>query len=299
MTDAAGVLPNSYSGGPFNEEGRATSLAAQAMLGKVQLQMGNASAASAALDNVIGQYSLLANYSDIYAAGNDNTAESIFEVSFNPVNQTGLGMNNIFIPSSVATSLGIVAGGFAGRLPAFPTQDVQTIYEPGDLRAAASFTTYDNDGSMEQYISKYVDLAAAADGSDINILLLRYADALLMKAEADGENAASYELINQVRRRAFGQDPNVADAAIDIDGSTPGTFLEKVLLERRRELAFEGHRFFDLKRLSSGEALSTINTHLAAEYTGVPAVQEFQLIYPIPQGEIDVSNGVVTQNPGY
>jgi hypothetical protein len=261
--------------------------------------MGDNSAASLALENVIGEYSLLDEYSSIYAAGNDNIAESIYEVSFNPVNETGLGFNNVLIPASEAASLGIVAGGFGGRLPTFPTDDVQGIYEVGDLRAESSISSYDNNGSPRQYISKYIDLAAAGTGSDINLLLLRYADALLMKAEADGESTASYELINTVRRRAFGQDINTADATVDINASTAGTFLEKVMLERRRELVFEGHRYFDLKRLPNADALSIINNHLSMEYIGVPSVQEYQLVYPIPQVEIDVSNGVITQNPGY
>ena len=71
------------------------------------------------------------------------------------------------------------------------------------------------------------------------------------------------------------------------------------MLERRRELAFENHRWLDLKRLSSSETLSIMNAQMAAEYTGVPNISAYQLIYPIPQGEIDVSNGVVSQNPGY
>jgi len=299
LNDAIAVLPNTYSGGQQQEEGRATKLAAFTLLAKVQLQIGNNGAASSALNNVIGQYELLPNYAELYAAGNDNSVESIFEVSFNPTNETGLGMNNLLIPASEAASLGIVAGGFAGNLPTFPTQDVQGIYEAGDLRADASFTTYDNNGTPALYISKYIDLDAAGAGSDINLILLRYADALLMKAEADGESASSYELINQVRRRAFGQDPDTPNPAIDIDASSPGTFIEKIMLERRRELVFEGQRYFDLKRLPSADALTIINNHLSAEYTGVPTVQEYQLVYPIPQGEIDVSNGVITQNPGY
>jgi hypothetical protein len=152
---------------------------------------------------------------------------------------------------------------------------------------------------MDPYISKYIDLAAAGDGSDINLVLLRYADVLLMKAEADGENAASYELINQVRRRAFGGNPSVADSAADIDAASPGTFLEKVMLERRRELVFENQRWLDITRLPDSEALSIINNHLALEYPEVPMVDAYRLIYAIPQTEIDVSNNVVTQNPGY
>lgn len=299
LNDAIAVLPVSYSGGQLQEEGRVTRLAAYTLLAKVQLQLGNKSAASSALENVMGQYELLEEYGDIHAAGNDNTAESIFEVSFNPTNETGLGMNNALIPASEAAALGIVAGGFAGNLPTYPTQDALSIYEAGDTRAATSISTYDNNGNPALYISKYIDLDAAGAGSDINLVVLRYADALLMKAEADGESAASYELINRVRRRAFGEDPNTPNPAIDIDAATPGTFTEKLFLERRRELVFEGHRYFDLKRLPPADALEIINSHLSAEYSGVPTVEEYQLIYPIPQGEIDVSNGVITQNPGY
>ncbi len=300
LTDAISVLPTSYSGGPLNQVGRATRYAAQALLGKVYLQIGNASAASTVLNDVIGKYSLLANYADIYAAGNDNTAESIFEVSFNPVNQTGLFDNNFFIPTVVAQELGIVAGGFTTPPPYIPTNDVQTIYEQGDLRAEASFGLYDLDGTIAPYISKYIDLNAAGDGSDINMVLLRYADVLLMKAEADGESAASYELINQVRRRAFGQDPSVPDPEIDIDQTTPGTFFEKVQLERRREFAFENQRWIDLLRYPESEVIAIMNAHLAAEREDGPyVIDAHNLLYPIPQFEIETSKGLVTQNPDY
>src|SRR5690606_1023076 len=140
LEDAIEVLPNTYAGGTFNEEGRATRMAALSLLGKVYLQRGNNSAASTTLENVIGQYSLLDDYSMVYAPGNDNTDESIFEISFNPGNQTGLGMNNNFIPAGEAAALGIVAGGFSGNLPTYPTQDVQDIYEAGDLRREASIS---------------------------------------------------------------------------------------------------------------------------------------------------------------
>ena len=296
LTEAANVLPDRYAGGVFNEVGRATRFAAVALLGKAQLQNGNGPAASLVLQDVIGQFSLLDNYTDIHAAGNNNTPESIFEISFSPTNQTGLGFNNALIPSSEASRLGIVAGGNGGNLPTFPTADVQAIYEAADLRPAASFAAYDG-GNATHYISKYIDLDAAGDGSDINLVVLRYADVLLMKAEADGESDASYELINQVRRRAFGQDPGIPDPTIDIDATTPGTYLEKVMLERRREFVFESQRWLDLKRLPASEALTIINNHLSAEYTGVPIVVANRLIYPVPQQEIDISGGVVEQNP--
>ena len=302
LTEAVAALPTSYSGGKFNEVGRATRYTAQALLGKVHLQNGNPSAASTVLEDVIagGTYALLSDYADIHAAGNDNTAESIFEVSFNPENNTGLNLNNFFIPISVASDLGIVAGGFSELPPYRPTANVQSIYEAGDMRAAASFQLFDLDGVQTPYISKYIDLDAAGQGSDINLVLLRYADVLLMKAEADGENAASYELINQVRRRAFGQDPDAPDPAIDIDASTPGTFTEKLQLERRREFAFEYQRWPDLLRLPDSDVIAIMNDHLSAELPGIATpIDDHNLIYPIPEFEIETSNGVVDQNDGY
>ena len=287
LNAAISSLPDSYTGGAFNEVGRVTKFAAQTLLAKVQLQKGNKAEASSTLQNVIGKYSLLANYADIHAAGNDNSAESVFEITFNPSNQTGLGLNNLFIPSSEASRLGISAGGFAGILPCAPTIDVTNMYEVGDLRAAASYSSWDNNGNMETYISKFIDLAAAG----LNYHIMRYADVLLMKAEADGENAASYELINQVRRRAFGQDSGTLDSAIDISAASPGTFSEKLMLERRREFVFEGHRWMDLIRLPDSEALSIINAHLTSEYGDAPTMDAHSLIYPIPQSEIDISDG--------
>lgn len=298
---AAESLPNNYSGDIFNEVGRATKFAAQALLGKVYLQSGNSQAASDALANIIGQYELLTNFKDIYAAGNDNHAESIFEVGFNPSSLTVMVFNNFFLSTEIAAELGVASGGY-GQVPIyFPTEDLMGIYENNDLRAEASFSEFDG----VAYISKFIDLSATAEGSDINWIILRYADVLLMKAEADGESTASYELINQVRRRGFGQDPMTPDATIDIDASTPGTFFEKLQLERRREFAFEEQRWIDLLRFPESETISIINNYLATEYADydnydlVTPVDSHNLVYPIPALEVTISNKVVTQNPGY
>ncbi|MDN5200682.1 RagB/SusD family nutrient uptake outer membrane protein [Fulvivirgaceae bacterium BMA10] len=297
LTEAATILPDEYAGGNTNEIGRATSGAALTLLGKVELQRGNASAAVAALRQVEGRYSLLPNFADIHAAGNDNSDEAIFEVNFNPSNQTGWGGNNAFIPASVAAEKGIVAGG-SNRviLSAYPTQDLVDSYDPSDLRITGTFGITTEGTYIGPYISKYIDPTAAGQGSDINLVLLRYADVLLMLAEALGEGSEAYGFINQVRARA---------GLPDIGPGDPGTFMEKVMNERRWELAFEFHRWIDLQRLSDTDVISIMETQIESQQLnkfGMAvdiSLTSDDLLFPIPQGEIDISGNVVIQNPGY
>ena len=287
LSDAIAVLPETYPGGAGNEIGRATKYAALALLGKVELQRGNNSAAVNALSQVVGHYSLMGNYADIYKAGNDNTAESIFEVNFNPSNQTGFGMPANLIYQSEMTRLGVKANGTTS--PAvIPTNSLLSAYEPGDKRKDATVTISVAEG--KPYVSKYLDRAAAAQGHDINLIVIRYADVLLSLAEAMGESGEAYGYINQVRERA-GLGP--------IDQTSPGSFIDKVMQERRVEFAFEQQRWFDLLRLPPAEATSIMSTQLTAQQgTSVP-VNTSDLLFPIPQPEIDLANGLVRQNTGY
>ena len=181
LNDAIGVLPESYSGAAKNEKGRATKYAAVTLLGKVELQAGDNAAAETAFRQVIGKYALLTNYSSVWAAGNKNTAEAIFEVNFLPDNQTGFGLPSTFIPASEAARLGIKAGG-ASVLTEFPTKDIIDAFEVGDLRKDASIAFAVDNG--QAYISKFMDLNAATYGHNINWIVLRYADVLLSLAEA-------------------------------------------------------------------------------------------------------------------
>ena len=301
LSQAVSVLPNAYSGGAGNEVGRATRYAALTLRGKMELQRGNASAAAEALRPVLGQYELLSDYGAIHGAGNDNTAESIFEVSFNPANQTGL-FRGGFVPQSVAVELGIVAGGSTREiLNPFATQDlIDAFDDPNDVRIPYTVGVVEG-REPGGYISKFIDVSAATDGANINVVLLRYADVLLSLAEAAGEGAEAYGLINQVRSRA---------GLEDIDVSSPGSFMEKVMKERRLEFAFELHRWYDLLRLPDSQALAITNAQLGKQQTTFARVYNYagatsfsltpeHLLYPIPQLEIDISGGVVTQNPGH
>jgi hypothetical protein len=172
--------------------------------------------------------------------------------------------------------------------PNAPTQDLINAYELGDKRKAASLAVAP-DGTP--YILKFKDPGVKV-GNDANVdfPVLRYADVLLMLAEATGESAQSYALINQVRNRA---------GLKDISAATPGTFMDKLMHERQVELAFECQRWHDILRLGDAKAVSLMNAHLTREYPG----QNFQidshdLLNPIPVSEMQ-TNAKMEQNPGY
>ena len=114
-----------------------------------------------------------------------------------------------------------------------------------------------------------------------NYRYIRYADVLLMAAEANslsGNDTKARDYLNQVRRRAFGNDSQASSAS-------GAALTQEILDERRFEFAGEGHRFFDLVR--TGQAADKISGFVEGKHE----------VFPIPQTEIDVSN--LTQNPGY
>ena len=137
------------------------------------------------------------------------------------------------------------------------------------------------------------------DEAPNNKIYIRYADALLWKAEAllnTGDYAGAITIINQVRARArttvtaTGTTPPAGTLA-DRPASTDAATIKQWLIhERRVELGFENQRFLDLKRW--GIAQQVLQAH------GKP-FQPKHMLYPIPQSEIDASAHLLTQNPGY
>lgn len=280
LDQAVKSLPATYSD---EATGRATSGAAATLLAKVYLTVGDNSAAEGILRDVINsqEYELLEDYSDLWGVENEHNAESIFEVEFQG---GGFGGGNRFTNDfSPLPALQTSVGAYRNR----PTRDMLAAYEPGDERFFASMdTSYVDDNGMlltntandVRFVVKYGRENAFQEGdAPNNWIVFRYADVLLMLAEALGESPEAYGLINQVRARA-GLEP--------IDGNTPGTFEEKLLQERRVELAFENHRWADLKRF--GVAESVMQAHGKAP----------NLLFPIPQRELDLNPGFA-QNPGY
>ena len=156
-------------------------------------------------------------------------------------------------------------------------------YSEEDLRFEPSIgTSYINaegETTLANYIKKYESEPQTEYDSDVNFIVFRYADVLLMLAEALGESPEAYGLINEVRNRA---------GLEDIDENSPGTFDEKLLHERQLELAFENHRWPDLRRF--GAEREVFET--AEEVVEPSDVRE---LFYIPQRELDI-NPNFTQN---
>lgn len=269
LETAASLLPPSYSA---QFQGKATSFAAYTLLGKVYLTMGNKSDAETALRNVEGEFSLVQDFADLWGPGNEHNAESIFEVEFK---SGGIGEGSRF--TDIYTPLGEAGGVGGGNTPQDVTDDIVNAYDQNqDERFAATFEL-DADGNY--YVEKFASTPFGPFDADNNWIEFRYADVLLMLAEAVGEGTEGYGYINQVRNRA---------ELGNIGPTDPGTYEEKLLEERRREFAFENKRWPDLKRF--GVAKQVMSQHL-----GLPE-SRITLLYPIPQEELTVSPEL-EQNP--
>ncbi|MCJ7759492.1 MAG: RagB/SusD family nutrient uptake outer membrane protein [Gillisia sp.] len=241
---------------------RASKFAAKALLARVYLYKKDYPQAIAFASDVIanGNYSLLDNYSDVFA---DETGESIFEIFFSQTERNRIAEYNF--PHSLN-----------GRREVEPSENLLNTYETGDTRYEASIAFE----GTEAYAKKYDDLSLGAD----NVIVLRLADMYLIRAEAEANLPAAnissvQDDINEIRTRA-----NLTPTS-----ETSITQLLKIIeKERRIEFAFEGHRWFDLVRTNRAIAvLPNVNSIT-------------QMLFPIPTDEIQTNNDPgMTQNPGY
>jgi hypothetical protein len=296
LKDAEAVLPLKYT--VTTEIGRATSGAAKSILAKVYLTRKDWANAAAKAKEVIDSkaYSLVANYKDVFPPEKKNGPEHIFSVQYSCVlNTYGSPMAEAF--AIVFTYPIQQAGGFLYDTP----YHVKT-YLPGDARKEINVITEKKNIATGAIIKPGADQGPVNDKywdpspcgrsqARNNFMVIRYADLLLIYAEAlnelNGPTADAFAAINQIRARARN---GVATAEPqDLKGLTQTQFRDAVLQERSWELCFEGHRRWDLLR--TGKFMETL------QKAGVP-VAEKNLLYPIPQNEIDV-NPALKQNPGY
>lgn len=281
-------LPETWS--DSKDKGRATSLAAKAMLGRVYLQWGKPNEALEYLNMLDGKFSLYSNLKDIFDPKNKNEEyENIFEIQFKHSGSWGLEgsiQHSYWGPRNVGGPVNF--GGWGGF---GPTQYLYDSYEDGDKRKDAFFITEFN-GVVQSppSTSKFFDseYGNVIEDDNLNFILIRYADVLLMKAEAlneIGDNTKKYDPLNMVRNRA-----GLRSIAAS-DGLSKEQFAEVVLEERMLELCCEHLRRWDLIRFGK-----------LAEYmkdrAGV-TVQPYHTLYPIPQAAIDANDAINENNPGY
>ena len=289
----------------------ATKGAAQALLGKVYLYhatFDNSKFAEAAsvLNQVIGskQYKLVtgADYANLFEIEGENGKEAVFEIQYNSLEPAGwecitCSTGTYFPKFNGPRSLsdGIFDSGWGFCLPSVELYD---LFDATDARRDVTFfdlrnkqdnyePSRDDTGLFNRkYLPRLLPQRAGSDplNYDNNYRAIRYADVLLMAAEAEaqsgGSNAEDY--LNQVRERAYG------DKSHDYK-SSEGALLDAIYQERRKELAGEGHRFFDLVRTKKA----------AAAIDGFTANKNE--IFPIPLIELELAlaQDRWKQNPGY
>lgn len=268
-------LPETYSSADM---GRATSGAAKALLGKVYLTFHKWTEAKDILSQVIGKYQLVSPIAQVFNVDNKNNNEIIFAVHFNKeIEGEGhsywYNLTNASDDTNQTSSL----------LNTFPT---------GDTRK--DLITYVQVEKTVRLMNKFYDTKSPTFktvGNDQ--ILLRYADVLLMYAEAlneiqydASEGSLALKYLNAVRQRAGISNLTAKQLP------TQEKFRKGILVERQREFPYEGQRWFDLVRMGFAKSVMAEN--------GVE-IKDYQLLFPIPQQEIEkVGNkSILWQNPGY
>lgn len=269
------MLPESYSG---EDLGRATSGAAMALLGKVYLTFHEWDLASDVLSQLIGKYELIKPVSKVFDVENKMNKEIIFAIRFNKeVEGEGHGywysITNLTDDSNQSESL-------------------VNSYATNDDRK--NLITYVNAAANVCLMNKFFDVKSDTYnvvGNDQ--ILLRYADVLLMYAEAlneigydASEGSVALKQLNDVRERAgLGKLSNV-------ELPDQSSFRRAILDERQREFPYEGHRWYDLVRMGYAKEIM--------KNEGFD-IQDYQLLFPIPQNEIEKigNTEILWQNLGY
>jgi hypothetical protein len=289
--DAIAKLPANI---PAAENGRVSKYAAYALLSKAYLYQKRWADAKAMADIIINsnKFALLADYAQIWREAGEFSVESIWEVNAigAPPNPKGI--------QQYTSVQDIRPRGWGFNTPSL---DLANAYEPNDKRKAATIinrgqTLWDgevvpSDAPNERYnyksfVSRTQETwSGDQDQTNKNLRVFRFGETLLIKAEAEMElnnlNEAKTAL-NLIRKRAgLGNTTAVTQSEIR----------DAIYKERRVEMAFEHDRTFDLRR--TGRAGTVLRA------LGINYVDSRHNLFPIPQVQIDRSNGVLLQNPNY
>lgn len=293
LIDAAATLPLAQTG---NNTGRITQGAAKALLAKVYLTNKKPNLALSLLRQLTAApytYKLMPSYPEVFST--ENNAESIFEIQYlsGLTTNEGNSLATFFFTNDATIGKDFYGAAYVGSPGGgilLGTNDLNNSFLPVDARQKFTLVDYFSKAENQtvHIVRKYYKLPATGLGNaDDNVIVLRYADVLLMLAEAinetnTGPTPEAYDAVDKVRLRA--------KAPVLSRTMNYNLFKAGLLDERRWEFAFEFHRWFDLKRFSK------LVEVLKAK--GYP-IQSFNVLFPIPKGQVDINPLNVPQNPGY
>lgn len=323
---------------PIN--GRPSKWAASALLGKVYITLaGNQTAGQTtnwqkAKDELLsvvanGGYSLQPTFASLFSSGNENTKESIIEIQYSLSGGPNGQFCNFFSPSG-STLTPKAANGPFGRIrvnkdifdrhrtqyPIDPRIDVSYVYDVFNRNVGGTTRIYPSVNNTTQgwpYIKKYIDPEYVSNFSNRNFIYLRYADVLLMLAEAENEingPAGAYQYVNQVLLRARNSVTPAATQPANWTAMTQDQFRDRILRERRYELIGECHLWHDVRRRGASylkaffiehNTHSSFNATADVTYPTSDATVTKLLLMPIPDKEINANTmiGPEDQNFGY
>ena len=331
LDEAIGYLPIRYE--TNEDKGRVTKGAALAIKARVCLYNGKYAEAREAAQEVMKAeygYQLLPNYAGLFTYDNEMNIEVLLDDQYMPDLRT----NDVFKRIGPRSAQGLSEY--------VPTRSLINEYEEQDARRSANFImpgdphpylddmTFDptpGSGTVDEaghsyyatctgyQYKKYVlkEDMAYIDRCHINFILMRYADVLLMFAEAENETngptASAYEAINKVRARARGGNDGILP---DLQGLTQEQFRQAVRKERRMEFAGENLRYFDILRWRIAEnvlngavqGMDYIETGTGEKKTILVETRKFDsnknYLWPIPESELRLNPELAGhQNPGY
>ncbi|WP_339925664.1 RagB/SusD family nutrient uptake outer membrane protein [uncultured Cyclobacterium sp.] len=257
-----------------------------------------------------GVINLFPTYGDLHDESKGNTVEHIFMLQYNII-VAGNPMNNMFPNFKPVTYQGP-----SGTGSTVPTDEFYNSYEEGDLRAVNQegffYTSYYTNGSGEPfdlgapYIFKHFNkLALGEEGipgnrsNNLNLPIIRFAEVLLIYAEAQNEiggpNELAHEGLKRIRDRAQLSTMSIGEYSAD-------TFREAVWRERWHELCYEQITWFDMLRLRKvyNEATDGFDAFVGHENPSSNQVlQEKHLLMPFPLPEMQNNPNLTPNNPGY
>lgn len=306
LTDAIAALPEKDAYTQTSDIGRASKGSAKGLLARLyMLKKDYANAEKYCLEIInSGKYSLLPKYADNFKKVGENGAESVFEfqaVALKTQQAAGPGSSPYNMIQGVR---GVPNLGWGFNRP---SDDLVASYENGDPRREATviyeLETLPDGVTKVQHNADVVNARynqkawvpghpGLQDNGPGNIRIIRYSDILLLAAEALNENgkpADALIYLNQVRKRARGTNQIILP---DVTITDQSQLREKIYRERRSELAMEQQRWFDLLRW--GRAAQVMTAVGKTNFT--PGKHE---LMPIPQTEVDLTDGSIFQNPGY